>query len=538
MKRKIAISFNVSALVILLLVVFEYANFHEIKKEIKYLENTDQIRSKSLQLRRREARFFLYGAQDARQEADMVHQHLDELNELIKDTGRFGNSSRLEELQSHLHDYSRRFSRVEKLFDEAILSLNQLKPALNAHAPFFPLMESFIRNYPNQSSALLKHISSLPASHKLVITLSEIEVEIKELRKTGEDILLLTGELDKVARENVEGFILRSETAIMVMFPLFLLIGIGALFLISTNVVNRLMALIRIVESTGKGNFAERVPSGMLKHDDEVGTLIKKLNEMEDHLAARDCELRNKNDELLQTKKLAAIGTFASGVAHEINNPLNNINISAQVLAREAQRDCTGKIYDIVQDIVGQIARVKHLVNDLLDFARGKAPVLVPVDATGLIRDAYICVAEHFRMKNIQFELTGSSEVIVDADQLQMERVFINLFSNAIEAMPQIDSNVQGFSGHLKVSVEEAGSKAIIRVSDNGSGIRQDCMDQIFEPFFTTKHRGTGLGLSIVFSIINKHHGQISVDSEEGRGTVFTIILPRSHSNEIQDTCS
>ncbi len=524
LKRKIAISFNVSAFIILLLVTFEYANFIEIKKEIKYLENTDLIRSKSLQLRRREARFFLYGQPNAKEEAAMVRLHLDELNMLLNDISTDARSVRLNKLQVHVDEYAKTFSRIELLFTEALAEFNRIKPLLKAHSEFLPSIESFMSDHPKQSAELLKKTLSLPDNHKLVVVLGGMDSEVRSLRKTGEEILLLTGELDKGARENVEVFIKISQTAIMVLFPLFLVIGIGTLFFISNNVVKRLRALIKVVESTGRGNFTERVPSEMFRYDDEVGVLIKKLSEMDDHLSARDKELQKKNVELLQSKKLAAIGTLASGVAHEINNPLSNINISAQVLAKEAQMDCTGKIHDIVEDIVSQIARVKSLVGDLLDFARGREPKAMPVNIVELIKGSYRAVAADRDISDIRFNLDSEAEVIADIDSLQMERVFINLFNNAVDAMAD---NSMDCGKALNVSVSCSDNSVVIVVSDNGCGISHENIEQVFEPFYTTKGRGTGLGLSVVFSIISKHRGHISVESAQNKGSQFTIILPR-----------
>ncbi len=166
--------------------------------------------------------------------------------------------------------------------------------------------------------------------------LKAVNGDIAGLRKTGEDILDVTKNLDKAARDRVEHTIKLSQLALLIVFPLFLLIGLGSIFLILSSVTMRLEMLTNVVEHTGKGVYP-RVPqvSGDPTHKDEVDVLVEKFNTMEKELAQRERELAKKTEELMQTKKLAAIGTLASGVAHELNNPLNNIYLSAQVLARE-----------------------------------------------------------------------------------------------------------------------------------------------------------------------------------------------------------
>ena len=168
--------------------------------------------------------------------------------------------------------------------------------------------------------------------------------EINALRKNGENILVISKELDRAAREHVDKTVRMSQLAIFIFFPLFFITGIGTIFFFNRDVVNRLKTLIKVVEKTGKGNFAKvTLILGHWGRNDEVSTLIQKFNEMEEQLARREEELERKNKELFQTKKLAAIGTLASGVAHELNNPLNNIYLSAQVLVREIGRSLSSK---------------------------------------------------------------------------------------------------------------------------------------------------------------------------------------------------
>ncbi len=222
----------------------------------------------------------------------------------------------------------------------------------------------------------------------------------------------------------------------------------------------------------------------------------------------------------MQTKKLAAIGTLASGVAHELNNPLNNIYLSAQVLSREAGGTCPPAVKEAVGDIVGQTERVKRIVSDLLEFARGREPNLRNVELTALLADAFRRLGSSRSTAEVAFSLdAGSKPAPVMADQGQMEQVFNNLFANAVDAM-------QG-RGTLAVTLRQDDASTVITIADSGGGIPREKLDKIFDPFFTTKDKGTGLGLAIVYNIVKKHHGDITVASEEGKGTTFTITLPK-----------
>ena len=355
---------------------------------------------------------------------------------------------------------------------------------------------------------------------RLITGLRDLDADITALRKTGEDILVTSKDLDKVARENAETVIRVSQVAILIFIPLFFIVGIGMLFFITTNVVRRLMLLINVVEKTGRGSYPHlSLPFSKGNPHDEVGVLIDKFNDMEDQLALRETELEHKNQELMQAKKLAAIGTLASGVAHELNNPLNNIYLSAQVLSKQVGEHCTSEAKEAVGDIVGQSERVKRIVGDLLEFARGREPQFTEVELHELIFDAYRRLGATRNTKDIWFSLeTDPRRIVIAADQGQLEQVFNNLFANAVDAM-------RG-KGGLSVSVQKKDSSTVIKITDAGPGIPRESIEKIYEPFFTTKDKGTGLGLAIVYNIIKKHGGDIAVESEEGKGTTFTITLP------------
>lgn len=523
LKKKIALSFFISAFIIAILAAFEYVNFVELSKEIRYLEITDTVSRKSVQLRRHEKNYFLYGPKQDNGEASAVYDYLAQLKDILAQNPHIDEEDQLS-LRNRITEYEQLFSKINTASKSLITAFEKLRMSNRKDDKFIALIEDTFLERPAQSAAYLKEVFRLSERHPLVDGLQTLNADITALRKSGEDILVITKDLDKVAREKAETVIRVSQIAILVFFPLFFAVGIVLLFFISTSVVRRLMLLISVVEKTGKGYYPHLSGFGSKGNpNDEVGVLIDKFNEMEDQLALREQELERKNTELMQAKKLAAIGTLASGVAHELNNPLNNIYLSAQVLAREAGEACSLEVKEAVGDIVSQTERVKRIVSDLLEFARGRDLRLHEVDLIALIEDAYRQAGYSRDMSGIRFSFAPKPALLqVSADAGQLEQVFTNLFINAADAMQQ--------RGEIIVSVKQEADNIVIGIADTGTGIPADSQDKIFEPFFTTKDKGTGLGLAIVYNIVKKHHGDITVMSKEGKGTTFTLTLPLRHN--------
>lgn len=249
--------------------------------------------------------------------------------------------------------------------------------------------------------------------------------------------------------------------------------------------------------------------------NDEVSQLIRAFNKM-----ARDMEV--KQEEILQSKKLASIGTFSSGIAHELNNPLNNISLSTDTLMEEYDEMEPDEVKDILDDIMVQTERASKIVRNLLEFSREKEPSISLLSMKDVIESTVALIENELRIKGVHLETcVGTKLPRVLGDKNKLQQVFLNLFINAIHAMPE------GGLIHIDSRIEPAGYIRI-DVSDTGQGIPKNKIDKIFDPFFTTKAvgEGTGLGLSIVYSIIKKHGGHLEVKSKPGVGTTFSIFLP------------
>jgi len=517
LKKKIIFSFFISAFIIAVLAVFEYINYHQIRDEMRFLEVTDTVRSKSLQLRRHEKNYFLY-AGEADEELKAIYDYIAQLEDV---TASLSDKYQNVELHTLVRQYGERIDHIvtqKKLIDS---EFEEFRPQLSPHEQFASLIAASFLDRPVYVANFLKETFSLPPGHQLVVNLLELDHDITALRKHGEDIIAGSKKLDTQARIKAERGLHVSQIAILIVFPLFLLIGLVALFSISSDVVRRLRTLTDAVEKTGeKYTLSVSEPESSSPHSDEVGELLEKFLRMEKQLDHWEEELKEKNRELLESKKLAAIGTLASGVAHELNNPLNNIFLSVQVLQRQMAGTATTEVSETLDDIAGQTSRVKGIVSDLLEFARERGPHLVALELNNLVTGAYNQVRKSVDTSNIHLSLDlPSHSVIFWADRSMFERVFINLFTNAVAAM-------EG-GGELIVKAEEGEDTLRIWVSDNGKGMPEEVREKIFDPFFTRKEKGTGLGLAIVLNIVKKHHGTISVVSEEGEGTAFEITLPK-----------
>lgn len=223
--------------------------------------------------------------------------------------------------------------------------------------------------------------------------------------------------------------------------------------------------------------------------------------------------------ELQRTEKLRAVGIFAAGMAHEIKNPLASIKIFTAYLPERANDP---KFLERFKQVVGsEVEKIDRIIKELLNFSKPKPPEVKPVEVEMILSYCLDLLQNEFSKKNIQFSRNGfGGSAIVIGDKLELEQAFINIFLNAIESM---DLNRK-----LEITLSKEDKLVRIEITDTGKGIPKEDLPHIFDPFFTNKDEGTGLGLAITHRIIQDHKGKISVVSEVGKGTTFTIELPLS----------
>jgi PAS domain S-box-containing protein len=230
-------------------------------------------------------------------------------------------------------------------------------------------------------------------------------------------------------------------------------------------------------------------------------------------------ERKRLEEQLRKTERIAELGTVASGMAHEIGTPMNVILGRAEYLLERVKEE---PIKKGLQTIVAQVERITKVMNQLLSFARRRAPERRALDLKEVVASSVEIFDERLARNRISVETAldaACPPALADADQ--MNQVLINLIMNAVHAMPD--------GGVLRIGLQPAGAHVRLTVADTGHGIPPDVAAHIFDPFFTTKEfgKGTGLGLTVVKGILEEHGGMITVDSEVGKGTTFTILLPK-----------
>ncbi len=261
-----------------------------------------------------------------------------------------------------------------------------------------------------------------------------------------------------------------------------------------------------------------------LESNDEVGLLAASFNEMSRKMAEDIERLRAIGEQLVRTEKLAAAGTLAAGVAHEVNNPLASISSLIQMIqSRASDADTDAETREMLRLIQTQIARITQVLRDMMDFARQRPPERAPLDVARVV-EASIRLASFdkaFKQLRLKTEWDDTApHVSADADQLQ--QVFLNLLLNARDAMQE------GGDLNVRTIYDEAAGEVAVEVADAGHGIAPEALAHIFDPFFTTKPAGagTGLGLAVCYGIVTAHGGRIEVTPNNGRGTRVRVALP------------
>ncbi len=258
-------------------------------------------------------------------------------------------------------------------------------------------------------------------------------------------------------------------------------------------------------------------------HSEEFVPLFRAFNRMIH-------ELEERQEQLVQARKISAIGTFTSGIAHELNNPVNNIVLTAEALKEDFDDVERAEAMGMIQDIIVQSERASEIIKNLLDFSRSERPEMVSVSLVSVIQDTLKLVRNQLLLSGVEEETDFPPRLpTICGDYKSLQQVFLNLLINAVQAMPK------GGRLGIKAYVSNGDRRVRVEVGDTGVGIDPENIPHIFDPFFTTKEvgKGTGLGLSVTYGILQKHGGSIEVHSEKGVGTTFTISLPAEKSERL-----
>jgi two-component system, NtrC family, sensor kinase len=329
------------------------------------------------------------------------------------------------------------------------------------------------------------------------------------------DITMSLAEINKnvhAGQNRMLGFAIIAIAAVSLMIYL----------LISGIVLKPLNQIVTATNHVAAGDLNYAIP---ITGRDEIGALAKSFNAMTRQLA-------DAQRQLYQSDKLASVGRLAAGVAHEINNPLTGVLTYSSYLLKRLTDD--PDVHGDLEVIVRETKRCREIVKGLLDFARQSAPEKRPTDVNEIVTRATRILQNQFSMHRIELDQNLDTNLPpVSADISQMQQVLVNLFMNADDAMGENGGRITVTTAPADVQSCKAGGLANpggyvrIKITDTGCGIPATNLSKIFEPFFTTKgQKGNGLGLAMVWGIIEKHDGCIFAESEVGKGTTFTILLP------------
>jgi len=331
----------------------------------------------------------------------------------------------------------------------------------------------------------------------------------------------------------------RSQIAIFVIIFLTLIFSLIIFIAVIRGITIPVNSLIKGIQKIGSGDFSQRVD---VNTKDEIGFMAKAFNNMTERLSAMNEEkdrllhtlqgfneelekkvkeatekLRLTQENMVRAETLAAIGTLAAGVSHEISTPLNTIIGFVQLTISET--DNNSPVKGDLKVIEQEAMRCKKIVQGLLNFAKPQKHEKRLTDINNIINETLSLIEYQPSMKKIVIKKDMDTKLVqIEADHLQLKQVFLNIILNAVQAMPE--------GGELKTMTRNANGGVEAAISDTGTGIPDEDRKKIFQPFYTTKKDGTGLGLSISYGIIKEHGGEIYVESDAGRGSTFRIFLP------------
>lgn len=482
-RKKITLGYYAIVAIIAALSLFTFMELRFMEEKIRFREVISEFFDTTLEIRRFEKNYFLYG-----QRSDYMEniEYLNRAKELLE-----SNAGDFKLVASH--------QQISALND----SLNKYKELMDSYAE------------------LIKKNPQIP------------EME-QDIRKTGKDIISIAEDILRSEQKHLQTFLSRSQSILIFSIALLTILGVILGQVLSRVVVRPLKLLEGSMEIIADGGL-EKIHIN--SRDREIVSLTNAFNKM-----LKELELRQRH--LVQSEKLASLGTLLSGVAHELNNPLSNISSSCQILMEEIEEADIKYKGELLSQINEQTDRARNIVHSLLEFSRDKKFKKETLPLKRLFEETIRFVRGQIPA-NVEITLNMPDDMIILADKQRIQQAFLNLIKNAIEAVGDEGAIIIKAKKHSAFDKAEDKSEIYnylkysgkctieddtidIEIRDTGTGIPQEMLPKIFDPFFTTKDvgKGSGLGLFIVHEIIEEHDGCIAVDSETGKGTTFFISLP------------
>lgn len=381
-------------------------------------------------------------------------------------------------------------------------------------------------------SLLAAYLDSVSRYRDLVMTGIKPTASLaSDIQKYGFELNALGQVLSKAERTRLGISIRQSQAALLVTVLFIALLGLFAGYRLSRVSLRPLDWLEKELAAIGDGRYNQVHP---LSDDQEILSMSRAVNRM-----LQDIEARNRH--LMQSEKLVSLGTLASGIAHELNNPLANVSASCQILIEEMQQNSLNNAMEWLEQIDREVERAKRIVRSILEFSRESRVHKTLILLNELVDNSLLLMGRRYQVRVNRDDVPDNLFICVDIQMLQ--QVFINLFQNAIDAGgPEVEIRIRAgvvpagaihlpsgmVSNRSPYPASPETDQVWIELEDDGPGIPPEVMPRVFDPFFTTKAvgHGEGLGLYITHEIIDLHEGYIGVESNLGVGTKFLIYLP------------
>jgi two-component system NtrC family sensor kinase len=464
-RQKVIVGFALSMIAFLVVSIIAYRNFLKIEQKLRFVRTGHELHDTILEIRRYEKNFLLYGlSEDYREALQYLARSKEIFVRIEPDVRGLKGAAYLEKLQGEIATYGQ---LLQKLVTGG--EGRQLTPQQRGAT------EAMLR----ESGKQLVELSLLLANFE--------HARIQEILKS-------------------------LQTKFVFFFLILLLLGIFLTVLVSRKIVMPLNVIERTTRRIATGDF-KQLP--VIHTQDETQAVVEAFNKM-------ITELEKRQDQLVQAQKLSSLGILTSGIAHQLNNPLNNISTSCQILMEEIHEGKSEHVQKLLTNIDQEVDRARDIVKGLLEFSREREFQLGWVNVGNLILKTIRLVSSQLP-PGVEVTTDIPADLDIYADGQKLQEVLLNLLLNAAQAM----SDGAGLIS-ITARKDRTSSDVEIEVSDTGCGIPEESLPLIFDPFFTTKEvgYGTGLGLSVAHGVIERHGGTLSVASKVGEGTAFTIRLP------------
>lgn len=548
-RSKLFLGFGLYIFLAAILGALAYKELRTITTRLTLVEIADDITNTILEIRRYEKVFLLLKDEESRSE---LNGYLGELKkdienirgEIIREIGKENH----EMMKKAINEYEDLFNSVTKNIDEQEELINMIRETARGiekklsgrELQTFLILrkdeknlmlykdtasyEAFIKTFDTLNLAKDKDVLNYNNLVKKLFGLYRSEnISVNRMRLKAREIQSFTESLSKKERTDIGLILKKSMNLLLYALLAIIIFGLIINLRLAKSISTPIRNLEKITKKVSAGDFSENIP---VKGNDEIASLEASFNQMEyrlkdalDSLESTIKKLRENQAKLVEAEKLASVGILASGIAHEINNPLTAVLTFSNLMLEQLPKD--DRRYERLKMIARETERARNIVKRLLSFAKEIPIKPEKININRPVTEIIDSLTAQGAFRDIEMILNTSENLPeIYADPAQIGQVVLNILLNSIHAITP--------PGKIEVSTMSVGNSVEIIFSDTGCGIPEENINKIFDPFFTTKEidEGIGLGLAVSYGIIKKHGGDIEVKSAVGKGSTFIVRLP------------